>query len=255
MKKDFVSFYDNQVLPISFINNFISEYIEKNNLNKSLNKIKYVNNNEIGVGCSAGYDVNSKILLIDYEQIIQICLELYGMDSKNISIPIINLFILDTLYHELVHIKQFDVIYKRSSINEEVDKFLYKLYTYLCKDEAKEIYDNNHDIFLLEHNANLTAGILTDNFVTNAIFEEKGIKLSNIYELFYYYVNKSYGKNLIPLNEYNLLTNENIKPIEGLDTYNKIMYGMPINELEYEKVKKIEYAKVTHKYIKEYLNS
>ena len=36
---------------------------------------------------------------------------------------------------------------------------------------------------------------------------------------------------------------------------NKIMYGMPINELEYEKVKKIEYAKVNHKYIKEYLNS
>ena len=68
MKKDFVSFYDNQVLPISFINNFISEYIEKNNLNKSLNKIKYVNNNELGVGCSAGYDVNSKILLIDFNR-------------------------------------------------------------------------------------------------------------------------------------------------------------------------------------------
>ncbi|MCI5521811.1 MAG: hypothetical protein MR411_04325 [Tenericutes bacterium] len=82
MKKDFVSLYDNQVLPISFINNFISEYIEKNNLNTSLNKIKYVNNNEIGVGCAAGYDVNSKILLIDYEQIIKICIELYGMDSK-----------------------------------------------------------------------------------------------------------------------------------------------------------------------------
>ena len=94
-----------------------------------------------------------------------------------------------------------------------------------------------------------------DLFVKNAIFEEKGIKLPNIYELFYYYINKSYGKNLIPLNEYNLLTNENIKPIKGLDTYNKIMYGMPINELEYEKVKKIEYAKVNHKYIKEYLNS
>ena len=46
------------------------------------------------------------------------------MNSKNISIPTINLFILDTLYHELVHVKQFDVIYKRSSINEEVDKFL-----------------------------------------------------------------------------------------------------------------------------------
>ena len=29
MKKDFVSFYDNQVLPISFITNFISEYIKK----------------------------------------------------------------------------------------------------------------------------------------------------------------------------------------------------------------------------------
>ena len=41
---------------------------------------------------------------------IKICLELYGMDSKNISIPTINLFILDTLYHELVHVKQFDVI-------------------------------------------------------------------------------------------------------------------------------------------------
>ena len=177
----------------------------------------------------------------------------YGF--KNISIPTINLFILDTLYHELVHIKQFDVIYKRSSINEEIDKLLYELYIYLCKDESKEIYDNNHDMFLLEHNANLTAGILTDNFVTNAIFEEKGIKLPNIYELFYYYINKSYGKNLIPLNEYNLLTNENIKPIKGLDTYNKIIYGMPINELEYEKVKKIEYAKVNHKYIKEYLNS
>lgn len=94
MKKDFVSLYDNQVLPISFINNFISEYIEKNNLNKSLNKIKYVNINEIGVGYSAGYDVPSKTLLIDYEQIIKICLELYGMDSKNISIPTINLFII-----------------------------------------------------------------------------------------------------------------------------------------------------------------
>ena len=47
-----------------------------------------------------------------------------------------------------------------------------------------------------------------DLFVKNAIFEEKGIKLPNIYELFYYYVNKSYGQNLIPLNEYNLLTND-----------------------------------------------
>ena len=34
MKKDFVSLYDNQVLPISFINKFISEYIEK--------KFKYI---------------------------------------------------------------------------------------------------------------------------------------------------------------------------------------------------------------------
>lgn len=185
---------------------------------------------------------------------IKICLELYGMDSKNISLPIINLFILDILYHKLVHVKQFDVIYKKSSISPEIDKFLYELYLYLCKEESIEIYDNNHDKFLLEHNANLTAGILTDNFVTNVIFEEKGIKLPNIYELFYYYVNKSYGQNLISLNEYNLLTNENVLPIKGLDTYNKIMYGMPINKLEYEKVKKIEYAKVNHKYIKEYLN-
>ena len=61
------------------------------------------------------------------------------MDSKNISIPTINLFILDTLYYELVHVKQFDVIYKRSSINEEVDKFLYELYTYLCKYEKGKV--------------------------------------------------------------------------------------------------------------------
>lgn len=46
------------------------------------------------MGYSAGYDVPSKTLLIDYEQIIKICLELYGMDSKNISIPTINLFII-----------------------------------------------------------------------------------------------------------------------------------------------------------------
>lgn len=255
MKKDFVSLYDNQVLPISFIDNFINDYTLKNNLNKSLNNVKYVNNNELGVGCAAGYDASSKTLLIDYEQMIRICLELYGMDSKNISLPTINLFILDNLYHELVHVKQFDVIYKKSSISPEIDNFLYELYIYLCKEESKEIYDNNHDKFLLEHNANLTAGILTDNFVTNAIFEVKGIKLPNIYELFYYYVNKSYGQDLVPLYEYNLLTNDNIKPISGLDTYNKILYGMPLNEVEQNKVKKIEYAKVNHKYIKEYLNS
>ena len=29
MKKDFVSFYDNQVLPISFIDNFINDYTLK----------------------------------------------------------------------------------------------------------------------------------------------------------------------------------------------------------------------------------
>lgn len=67
MKKDFVSLYDNQVLPISFIDNFINDYTLKNNLNKSLNNVKYVNNNELGVGCAAGYDVSSKTLLIDYE--------------------------------------------------------------------------------------------------------------------------------------------------------------------------------------------
>lgn len=115
---------------------------------------------------------------------IKICLELYGMDSKNISIPTINLFILDTLYHELVHIKQFDVIYKRSSINEEVDKFLYELYVYLCKEEAKEIYDNNHDIFLLEHNANLTAGILTEILLQMLFLRKKELNFQTFMNYF-----------------------------------------------------------------------
>ena len=56
---------------------------------------------------------------------IKICLELYGMDSKNISLPTINLFILDNLYHELVHVKQFDVIYKR------IFKFIKSTYFYI----------------------------------------------------------------------------------------------------------------------------
>lgn len=164
----------------------------------------------------------------------------------------INLDILFNVFHEIEHINQIKYITEEK--NDVIKEALILGFDeqLLAKLSNSDKYYKFHDMFMHEYNANVLAAMKINDFIMN---EE-----SNKYSKDVLFKQFCYGYYLrpdgltCPLKEYLKTINKdkNIEICNDINEYNKVAYGLLVDELTYEKIKSLEKNKVNT--YKEYFN-
>lgn len=256
MEERFIeTMYESKILSEQYLAEFIEDYAIKNKLTNSLKGVGFVDptDKETKEILDAPLGYSNKWIIIDRERMIYDLLNFYNIKDyiNGEQLTKINLAMVRMLYHEIVHAKQYDIIDGYRDANYEIadllDNSFYYAHTY------RDLYNKYHDLFLTEFNANMESAFMADLFYDRII--KKAMNVNNPYldQSISMYLSQGYYIDS-PLDKFNKLTKQKLNPAEGLETYDKIIYGMPINTTEYEKVKKLMVAKSQNKNIKEYLN-
>lgn len=238
------------------IYDFVSYYCDKLKLGNSIQRLAFLETEEEknALNAPAGY-LSDNTIVVDYNKMLTEALRIYNINPKKctaLDLTSINLLIINFLFHEIVHAKQYDMINGFSKGNIEMLKIFKDCFE---KSFDPNIYTfENHDFFITEYNANIEGALLTDSFYDDLVEMYTDRRNTALYEFVPIFIEDAYD-NLSPLENYNKITNQNIKPLERLDSFDKLCYGMPLNENELQKAKTLQYAKDNNINIKNYMKS
>ena len=261
---EYKKFNENKkIISRDFIKNFLMTYIN------ILGYQKYVSNIYVyDRGTSFAVYTANNALSIRYMTIVDYAKNKYGIKEINTIYDAININneIIKVLFHELTHIKQKidmqnkdlnplikDVIssYKLSKdkqINVESNVHIYNKIT-LIKDgfklekldvvnNEKNIYKKYHDFFPYEYNANLEGLLNLIEFEKKAGLINNDYQTKNIYlHLLASYITNPFGVKS-PLETITELKGETLdtSKYDCLTDYERILYGLPINNRTYQKI-------------------
>lgn len=194
-----------------------SDYINKNNLKNYLKDIKFINNSEQNVPYIAGYDINNKIILFNYERALN---PKYKYND-----------IIYFIYHELTHVKQSKISHNIFNTPEkELFKFAFKV-----QKDSYFLYMMEYYKFVTEYNAIIEGKINTMNYL------DINNKNEIVKEITKYYNNsgesllKEFYQDLDIIDKYNKIVKKCI-----YEDYKKILLGLPVENNTIEKIKKYD---------------
>jgi hypothetical protein len=234
---------DLRLLDMKMLEKFTDYYVEKLKLKKVVSDIQFVNN-----GCTC-YNQYDGYLIINLYQLYDFAISgnnTYGEESKEFEIYFSNLDLLSYLLHEIMHAKQMNIITRNEPSCDLVRKALCEGYDRL---KYSDLYKFYHDYFLIEHHANTLANIYTHEFSRD--LDSFGFD----YHALKHYLKIAYTKpkNVIlspieresaivqkPLDKTKILNSDDYK---YLTEFEKVIYGLPIGDKTYEKIKQIGYKK------------
>lgn len=201
------------------------------------------------------YNVINKSLNINQNLIISESFRKNRINIMNMSKSSylkVNLDILFNVFHEIEHINQIKYI------TEEKDNAI-KEALILGFDEQliSKLSNNNkyakfHDMYLHEYNANVQAAMKINDYIMND--EANKYSKNILFKQFCYgYYLRPDGLTC-PLKEYltTIDKDKNIEICNDISEYDKVAYGLLVDELTYEKIKSLDKNKVNT--YKEYFN-
>ena len=267
--KDYIKFNNNkQIISKTFIKEFLLTYINILGYQSYVFDIRVYDR-----GTSFAVYTADRALSIRYITIIEYAKQKYGIKEIRTIYDAININneIIKVLFHELTHIKQKismqdknlnplikDVI---SSYKVAKDKQIYvdnNVHIYnnikLLKDggfkiekvnvdnKEKNLYKKYHDFFPYEYNANLEGLLNLIEFEKKANIIDNSYQTKNIYiMLLSSYIANPFGPKS-PLETLNELKNlkTDLNAYKVLTEYERILYGLPIENETINKIFKIK---------------
>lgn len=203
-------------LDYSFCEEIIEYYINILNL-KTVNNITFDNNDR------TYYEPLRKKINLNINELHKIAnFHNYGIPSMHMQTLYINSELLGYLLHEIVHAKQKNIVNRNEKANELIISILKK--SFRRAHFYKKIYEEFHDCFVIEHNANVESQLMVKDFLDKLNLE------FNPYQLNFFL---NYGYNTIsPVEREANLVKQQYKTInlDSLSDYEKIIYGFPIEE-------------------------
>ena len=203
----------------------VANYIHKNGLELFITDFKFDDNHEE----IATYNSTNCFITFNNIKAWEEChkhinkfKELYQISDKYDSY-LLNFFYLYFVFHELIHADQKKNHDLLSSKMNHVYLFLYELCDKLYCDD-KSFYEDNHDLFPMEINANNNGLLYASNIINHSNIPRRE---SNILRLQY---NRSLLSNYNKVNKYRV-----ISPFEKLYNKNKRININLLNELLNEK--------------------
>ena len=244
MQESFLEYTkDLRLLDMKMLEKLTDYYIEKLKLKKVISDIKFINNK------GTHYDPYDCYLMINLFQLYDFATSrnnTYGEESKEFETYFSNLDLLYYLLHEIVHAKQMNIINRNEASCDLIRNTLKEGYDRL---KYRELYKFYHDYFVIEHNANTLANIYAHEFSKD--LDSFGFD----YHALQQYLKMAYTKPKdvilspveresaivqMPINKTKILNSDDYK---YLTEYEKVIYGLPINDKTYEKIKQIGYKK------------
>lgn len=230
-------------IDLEFICLIIEEEIKKNNLKEYIRKITYYE--ETG-NCLGTYDSESKTINID-PKLLNV--QSYNMEN-HIANNVQNIFskLLNTIYHEITHAKQEKMFHKYNTYycklhdfknldKEELDELVIIHSLGLTLRHSEKDYDNLHNLFPCEREANFLAAYKVINLECEYDLYTKKEELEKLKYLAKILL-ADYKKNILGRIECpfeKLLNNKMNKEIvdfifgNKLDNYQRLIYGLPID--------------------------
>ena len=201
------------------------------------------------------YNAKTKELFINHNLIVTTAFRKNHINIMNITkndIQKINLDILFYVFHEVEHINQINYINKGE--NKTLKDILIlgfdeQMVSTLNKDEK---YYRFHDAYIHEYNANILAAMKLSDYVDK--IEAFKYAKEILYKHFCYgYYQRPDGLTC-PTQEFlTLVDKKNDMPKENnFNEYTKVAYGLPVDEITYEKIKKLNSSDITN--FKEYFS-
>lgn len=236
----------NELIDGKYIKMLVENYITLNKLENFYEKTTI----DFHSPYMAAYLKDKKEIIINTDAFVKKALNIKGdynifeMNPK--TIYQLNLLFLSTIYHELNHVSQ---------MNEKNDlvRDIYDNCFYIMKKNINSYY-KYHKYFITEWNANIKAELYLDKFLDELTLIDSNTENQRInqrinvwYDSLY---NESDGEIISPLEYYKYYTNQSFNGHEiindpnysKLNTQEKIIYGLPIDEkiiLDKSKIKTI----------------
>lgn len=204
------------IFDINDIAIFIADLIEYLGLNKYLNKIILMENDDLNN--LAKYDFNTKNMKIYYKNIIDEAKEIFN-GEKIEKVLFINLCIIQCIIHEIVHVYHNYLI-------TECDAPIFQIYEQeirLFDSLSDEEYETYYNCFIFERDAIITSYeaillILKKDIKNNEMFDYFISELSSVL--------KSGYDNRSPIEKiYEDLFNIDAPSVSGLDLYDLLKLG------------------------------
>lgn len=227
LKKISTSIYDEADIRI-----FIKELVSHLGLDEYLSEISFDYKDPYSM---AIYYRDSRFLKIDLDSLIEDANSLYDRDNDEEKILFINVMILLTLVHEVVHMHQASRRNDTTGIYKIISKEVQLLQ--ILSDEE---YDEYYIYFSSEREANITSFeailyLLSTKLKNDALFEYMLDCLTN--ELLSGYKRKA-KKFISPMQVISSrFSKRAFNVIKNEDIYNSLKYGYPVAKEEYDKFK------------------
>ena len=263
--KEYVKFNQNkQIITKDYIKRFLLTYINILGYQSYVSNIVVHNN-----GTSFAVYTADHTLSIRYMTIIEYAKKRYGINEIKTIYDAININneIIKVLFHELTHIKQ-KIDMNNKNINPLIKDVIsaYKLFKdkqikvdnnvhiynkiKLLKDggfklekldvvnNEKNLYKKYHDFFPYEYNANLEGLLNLIEFEKKAGLINNDYQTKNLYLfLLTSYITNPFGVKSPQETIYELKGEKlDVSKYECLTNYERILYGLPINNQTYQKI-------------------
>lgn len=228
--------------------NLLLKHYEINDLVKNVR----MDNSKNLFGC---YNANTRELFINHSLIVSTAFRKYHINIMNITnndIQRINLDLLFYVFHEIEHVNQ--IKYINNGENKTLKDILVlgfdeQMLSCLNKDDK---YSRFHDAYIHEYNANVLAAMKLSDYVDK--IEAYKYAKEILYKHFCYgYYQRPDGLTC-PTKEFLTLVEKDkeMPKDNNFDEYTKVAYGLPVDEVTYEKIKQIDTNEITS--FKQYFN-
>jgi hypothetical protein len=242
---------EKKILTENDLYEIIDKLIEYYDIKNYIKNIKISND----VKLYGYYNSLSKELYINRNLIISDSFKKNRLDIMNMSRSSylkVNFDILFNLFHEIEHINQ--IKYINEGTNSAIKEALILGYDeqLLSKLSNSDKYYKFHDMYIHEYNANVLAAMKINDFIMND--ESKKYSKDVLFKQFCYgYYIRPDGITC-PLKEYlkTIDKDKNINLENNISEYDKVAYGLLIDELTYNKIKLLDKNEITT--YKEYFN-
>lgn len=242
---------ENKILTEKDIKSVIDELIQYYNISDYVKDVKFPNNIQL----YGYYNITDQIININSNLIITDSIRKNRINIMNISKKDylkINLDILFHIFHEIEHVNQIKYI------NDNPDNIIRQTLILgfdeqlLSKLSNSDKYVKHHDIYTHEYNANVAAAMKINDFIMNE--EANNYSKKVLFKQFCYgYYLRPDGLTC-PLKEYLKTINKDkdILVPTDISEYGQVVYGLPIDETTFQKIKSLESTQVNT--YKEYFN-